>query len=61
MTLFGVFPPILRGFDVIKVVCVRYNLDSFYYCGIATVVSITLSRDLTSLPSTMNRQPRISG
>jgi hypothetical protein len=68
MTLFGVFPPILRGFDAIKVICVRYNLDRPYYREIATVVSVTtshdltvvsvtISHDLTALPSSMNRQP----
>ncbi len=57
MTLFDGFPPILRDFDVIKVVCVRYNLDRSYNCEIATLVSVTISHDLTALPSSMNRQP----
>jgi hypothetical protein len=57
MTLFGIFLPILRGFDVIKVVCVRYNLNRPNYCEIATMVSVTISHDLTALPSSMNRQP----
>ncbi len=55
MTLFDGFPPILRGFDVIKVVCVRYNLYRSYNCEITTVVSVTISHDFTVLPSSMNR------
>jgi hypothetical protein len=43
MILFGVFPPILRDFDVNKVVCIRYNLDRSNYCEITTVVSVTIS------------------
>ncbi len=58
MTLFGAFPPILCGFDVSKVVCVRFNLNRPHFCEIATVVSVTLSLYLTALPSTMNRQPQ---
>jgi hypothetical protein len=58
MTLFGVFSRILCGFDGIKVVGVRYNLNRFYYCEIAIVVSVTISYDLIALSPKMNRQPR---
>jgi hypothetical protein len=57
MILFGVFSQILRGFDGIKVVCVRYNLFRPYSCEIAALVSITISHDLNAKPSSMNRQP----
>lgn len=43
MPLSGAFPPIPCGFDVKRIVCVRYNLNRSPFHQIAFVESLTIS------------------